>query len=86
MSCGWSRWLLRTCSISELVIINILTVRCDEKFLLLKTLGDIRSAALFTCKKADVGLAGLEGTPSLAHHLLPLLLQSRHLNRSKRTF
>lgn len=40
-------------------------------------------ATSLTCKQADVGLAGLEGTAGLSHHLLPLLLQRRHLGQRK---
>lgn len=34
-----------------------------------------------TCKQAHVGLARLEGTAGLSHHLLALLLQRRHLGK-----
>lgn len=34
---------------------------------------------LLTCEEAHVGLARLEGAPGLSHHLLPFLLQRRHL-------
>lgn len=41
----------------------------------------IYSQVWFTCKEANVRLAGLEGTSSLPHHLLPLLLQRWHLGQ-----
>lgn len=38
-----------------------------------------------TCKEANVGLAGLKGTASLSHYLLPLLLQCGHLGQRGRS-